>query len=107
MERVAQKLGTGKMSPSQVSRIASVLDAAVEDLQKRAFDGMRFPCLWLDATYVKCRAEGHVASVALVSAIAAADDGYRHVVGFDVVDAESRPSWLGFLRSLKERGVTA
>ncbi len=105
VERVAQKLGIDKMSPSQVSRIVSVLDASVEDLQKRTFEGMRFAYLWLDATYIKCRTEGHVASVALVSAIAAADDGYRYVVGFDCVDTESYPSWLGFLRSLKERGV--
>ncbi len=105
VERVARKLGIDKMSPSQVSRIASALDASVEDLQKRTFDGVRFAYLWLDATYIRCRTEGHVASVALVSAIAAADDGYRRVVGFDVVDAESYPSWLAFLRSLKERGV--
>lgn len=105
VERVAQKLGIDKMSPSQVSRIASALDASVEDLQTREFKEISFPYLWLDATYVKCRVDGHVASVALVSAIAAADDGYRYLVGFDVVDTESYPSWLGFLKSLKERGV--
>lgn len=105
VERVAQKLGIDKMSPSQVSRIASALDASVKDLRTRGFEEISFPYLWLDATYVKCRVEGHVASVALVCAIAAADDGYRYLVGFDVVDTESYPSWLGFLRSLKERGV--
>ena len=47
----------------------------------------------------------HVASTAVVTAIACDGDGNRYVVGFDVVDTESYESWLGFLRHLRERGV--
>ena len=100
VEKVARQLGIDKMSPSQVSRISRELDAGVEDLMERTFEEMIFPYMWLDATYIKCRVDGHVASVALVTAIAVTDDGYRTVVGFDCVDTESYPSWLSFLRSL-------
>ncbi len=93
------------MSPSQASRIASALDASAEDLQTRTFEDMGFPYLWLDATCAKCRVDGHVASVASVSAIAVADDGHGRLVGFDCAGAESCPSWPGFLKSLKARGA--
>ena len=59
----------------------------------------------LDATFVKCREGGHVASVAVVTAIACDERGMRHVPGFDVVDTESHDSWLGFLRGPRGRGV--
>ena len=35
----------------------------------RPLDGSPVPCVWLDATYVKCRREGRVASTAVVTAI--------------------------------------
>ncbi len=47
------------------------------------------PYIWLDATYVKCRRDGHVASTAIVTAIGCDSDGWRHVLGISVVDAES------------------
>ena len=103
---IVEALGAAELSKDQVSRICERLDAEVEDLNGRAFGpGERFPYLWLDATYVKCRRDGHVASTAVVTAIACDGDGNRYVVGFDVVDTESYDSWLSFLRGLRERGV--
>jgi putative transposase len=105
VEKVAHALGIDRMSASQVSRVCESLDEVVEDLQTRAFEGVRFPYLWLDATYMKCRDGGHVSSTALVTAIACGDDGYRRLVGLDAVDTESYLGWRGFLQSLRERGV--
>ena len=105
VEKVASAMGIDRMSASQVSRICESLDAIVEDLQTRAFSELRFPYLWLDATYLKCRDNGHVSSTALVTAIACGDDGYRRLVGLDAVDTESYLGWRGFLQSLRERGV--
>lgn len=105
VERVAHAMGIDRMSSSQVSRICESLDGVVEDLQTRAFEGIRFPYLWLDATYLKCRDNGHVSSTALVTAIACGDDGYRRLVGMEAIDTESYLGWIGFLRSLRERGV--
>lgn len=106
IEKVADNLEIGSLSPSRISRMVSELDEEVAALAERRFDGMAFPYLWLDATYINCRDEGHVQSLGLVTAIACAQDGSRRFVGFDVVDTESAASWKAFLRSLRRRGIT-
>ena len=63
------------------------------------------PCPWVDATYVKCRRGRRVASAAVVTAIGADEDGWRHVPGIGVVDTGSRDSWSGFLGKVKAGGV--
>ena len=63
------------------------------------------PYVWLDATYVKCRRGGRVASTAVVTAIGCDAGGWRRVLGVDVVDTESYDSWLAFLRAIRSRGA--
>lgn len=106
IEKAADALGFAGLSPSRVSRMTSDLDEEVAALNARCFEGAAFPYLWLDATYLRCRDEGHVRSRGVVTAIACGDDGSRRFVGFDVVDAESAASWKAFLRGLRKRGVT-
>lgn len=106
IEKAADALGFAGLSPSRVSRMTSDLDEEVAALNARRFEGAAFPYLWLDATYLRCRDEGHVRSRGVVTAIACGDDGSRRFVGFDVVDAESAASWKAFLRGLRKRGVT-
>ena len=67
--------------------------------------GLRTPCLWIDAAYVKRRREGRVASTAVVTAIGCDEDGWGHVPGFGAADTESCDSRLAFLRKVKARGV--
>ncbi len=105
IERVADDLGFSSLSPSRVSRMVSELDEEVAALNSERFDGMEFPYLWLDATYVRCRDEGHVQSKGVVTAIACASDGSRRFVGAEVVDTESAVAWKAFLRGLRRRGV--
>lgn len=105
VEKVARALGVDRMSASQVSRICESLDAAVADLRGRPLGGARFPYLWIDATYLKCRDGGHVSSCAVVTAIGAAGTGHRVLLGVDAADAEDYASWRAFLLSLRERGV--
>lgn len=105
IEKAADELGFGSISPSRVSRMTAELDEEVAALSGRRFEGVSFPYLWLDATYLNCRDEGHVQSKGLVTAIACGEDGSRRFVGFDVVDTESAPSWKAFLLDLRRRGV--
>lgn len=74
IERIAQRMGTGRLSSSQVNRICKRLDAEVAAPRAREFD-MAMPRFFLDATYVKCRREGRVQSAAKVTAIAVGADG--------------------------------
>lgn len=106
VKRVAQSMGIDRMSASQVSRMCSSLDDAVADLQERDLSGARFPYIWLDATYIKCRDAGRVQSTALVTAIGAGSDGYRRLLSLDAIDTESYDGWKSFLLSLRARGVS-
>lgn len=106
IEKAADALEFGSLSPSRVSRMAADLDEEVAAPNARRFDGVRFPYLWLDATYLSCRDEGHVQSKGVVTAIACGEDGSRRFVGFGVVDTESAASWKAFLRGLRRRGVS-
>lgn len=105
VQRVAEKMGVSRLSKDQVSAIASSLDADIEDLCGRPLGGSPVPYVWLDATYVKCRREGRVASTAVVTAIGCDAGGWRRVLGVDVVDTESYDSWLAFLRAIRSRGA--
>ncbi len=105
IEKAADALEFASLSPSRVSRMTADLDEEVAALNARRLDGMAFPYLWLDATYLNCRDEGHVQSKGVVTAIACGEDGSRRFVGFGVVDTESASSWKAFLRGLRKRGV--
>lgn len=105
VQRIASRMGIDRISKDQVSRIARDLDADVEELLARELGEARMPYLWLDATYVKCRRDGHVASTAVVTAIGCDEHGWRHVLGVSVVDTESYDSWLAFLKAIRSRGV--
>ncbi|MGN0287482.1 MAG: IS256 family transposase [Atopobiaceae bacterium] len=106
VQRIAEKLGVDRLSKDQAGAIAQSLDEGLEDLRTRPLGDSRMPYIWLDATYVKCRREGHVASTAVVTAIGCDSDGWRHMLGISVVDTESYDSWLAFLQKLRARGIT-
>ena len=105
VQRIAERMGIDRLSKDQVSSIARSLDADVEELLARPLGGLDMPYIWLDATYVKCRREGHVSSTAIVTAIGCDADGWRHILGLAVVDTESHASWKEFLERIRERGV--
>ena len=105
VQQVARRMGVDRLSKDQVSAIARSLDEDVEELLSRDLSGLRTPYVWLDATYVKCRRDGRVASTAVVTAIGCDERGWRRVLGVSVVDAESYDSWLAFLRGVRARGV--
>ena len=106
VQRIAEKMGIERLGRDRVSAIAATLDAEVADLAEGPLDARAIPYIWLDATYVKCRRGGRVASTAVVTAIGCDESGWRRVLGVSVVDTESYESWLGFLRKLRDRGAT-
>lgn len=105
MQGIAEKMGIERLGRDRVSAIAATLDAEVADLAEGPLDARAIPYIWLDATYVKCRRGGRVASTAVVTAIGCDESSWRRVLGVSVVDTESYESWLGFLRKLRDRGA--
>jgi transposase-like protein len=105
VDDLVKALGLEGISKSQVSRICAELDAEVERFRSRPLRDA-YPYLWLDATFVKVRADGRVGSQAVVVAVGVTASGGREVLGVDIGPSEDGAFWLGFLRSLVARGLT-
>lgn len=105
VDDLVKALGIEGVSKSQVSRICAELDAEVERFRSRPLRGA-YPYVWLDATFVKVRADGRVGSQAVVVAVGVTASGVREVLGVDVGPSEDGAFWLGFLRSLVARGLS-
>ena len=96
------------ISKSEVSRICAALDERVGAFRNRTLGHTSFPYVYLDATYVHVRddALGQVVSRAVVIATGITAQGGREILGVDIGDSEDATFWTGFLRSLKQRGLT-
>ena len=105
VDELVQALGLAGSSKSQVSRLCRELDTEVERFRTRRLEGA-YPYVWLDATFVKVRQDGRVASMAVVIAIGVAANGQREVLGLDVGPSEDGVFWLQFLRGLVARGLS-
>jgi putative transposase len=94
------------ISKSEVSRICAGLDEQVEAFRSRPLYHAAFPYVFLDATYLHVRRSGQVTSMAVVVATGVTAVGGREVLGCDVGDSEDEVFWRGFLRTLKQRGLS-
>lgn len=94
------------ISKSEVSRICAELDTQLAAFRTRPLDHVRFPYMYLDATYCKARVEHQIVSRAVVIATGITEDGGREVLGVMVGDSETELFWTVFLRHLRERGLT-
>ncbi len=106
VDDIVRTLGIEGISKSQVSRLAKSLDGVVEAFRSRPLDAGPYTYVWLDALTQKVREGGRIVNVACVIATAVNADGYREVLGVDVITTEDGAGWLAFLRSLVARGLT-
>jgi putative transposase len=105
VDELVKALGMTGISKSRVSELCEELDEEVERFRNRPLEGS-YPYVWVDATYVKGRQDGHVTSTAVVIAVGVrAQSGEREVLGFDVGPSEDGAFWTSFLRSLMARGL--
>jgi putative transposase len=106
VDELVKALGMTGISKSRVSKLYEELDEEVERFRGRPLEGS-YPYVWVDATYVKARQDGRVASTAVVIAVGVkAQTGEREVLGFDVGPSEDGAFWTSFLRSLVARGLS-
>jgi len=88
VDELVKALGMGGISKSRVSELCEELDGEVARFRNRPLEGS-YPYVWVDATYVKARQDGRVASVAVVIAVGVkAQTGEREVLGMDVGPSE-------------------
>jgi putative transposase len=104
VDRLVEQLGISGMTKDRVSALCRALDGQVTAFRSRPLAGS-YPYLWLDAKVVKVRDRGHVYPKALVIAYGVHHSGRREVIGLDIGETETETFWIGFLRSLRERGL--
>ncbi|MCP1169854.1 IS256 family transposase [Limimaricola litoreus] len=107
VDNLVKAMGAGGMSKSQVSRLCAEIDDRVNAFLDRPLEG-NWPYLWLDATYLKVRDGGRIVSRAVIVAFAGSpvnEDGKREVLGVATGLSEAETFWIGFLRSLADRGL--
>ena len=106
MERIAQKMGIGRLSKDQVSAMCRSLDAGVAEPASRDLGEVgSATCSWTPRTS-SAGGDGRVQSTAVVTAIGVGSDGVRRMLGVAAIDTEAHAGWLGFLRGLRERGLS-
>lgn len=105
VDAIVQQMGIEGISKSQVSELAASLDAQVEAFRHRRLDHEGYPYVWLDAMYVKSREDGRIANVAVIVATGVNAQGYREILGMDVITTEDGAGWTAFLRGLVARGL--
>lgn len=105
VEDLVKAMGVASCSKSEVSRLCQALDEQVDAFRNRPLT-LRYPYVWLDATFKKVRIDGSVVSNAVVVAYGVTEDGFREVLGVAVGGAECEAFWLEFLRSLVARGLS-
>jgi transposase-like protein len=106
VEKLAEQLGVRQLSKSQVSEMATHLDAQVEAFRNRPLDSGHYTFVWLDALVIKVREQGRTVNVHALVAVGVNADGGREVLGLDVASDEDGAGWLAFLRSLTARGLS-
>src|SRR5829696_2310754 len=106
VERLVEQLGITALSKSQVSEMATHLDAQVDAFRNRPLDAAHYTFVWLDALVVKVREHGRTVNVHTLVAVGVNADGQREVLGLDVASDEDGAGWLAFLRSLTARGLS-
>ncbi len=106
VEGLIATLGISGISKSQVSELARSLDEEVAAFRSRPLDGAPYTYLWLDALALRVREGGRIAQPAAVIATAVNADGYREILGLDLVTSEDGAGWTAFLRDLVARGLS-
>src|SRR5690349_14610287 len=104
VDQLVESLGL-RISKSEVSRIAQLLDEQVEAFRQRPLEG-RYPYVFVDGKVEKVRDGGRVVHKCVVIAHGVHETGRREIIGLDVGEAETEAFWREFLRSLVARGLT-
>ena len=91
------------LSAGTVARLKQKWQGEFIAWKTRSLKGLQVVYLWVDGIYVKAGLEKEKAAVLTV--IAGLSDGRKVILHLGSGYRESKESWLGVLRELKERGI--
>lgn len=97
-------LGDGApLSPSSIERLRSQWQREFDEWSSRRLEDRELVYVWADGIYVKAGLEKEKAALLVV--IGAMKDGTKEVLTVVPGFRESKESWLGVLRDLRDRGL--
>jgi putative transposase len=105
VEDITEALWGTRVSPSTVSDLNKKIYETIDTWRNRPIEGDH-PYVFLDGIVMKRTWAGEVRNVSLLVAIAVNAQGYREILGICEGAKEDRAGWSGFLKHLKERGLT-
>jgi len=105
VEDITEALWGTKVSAGTVSKLNQKVYGHIDTWRNRPLQG-KYPYVYLDGIYLKRNWGGEYENVAILVAMAVNEDGYREVIGASEGMKEDKSSWLEFIKSLKERGLS-
>lgn len=105
VEDITEALWGTKVSPGTVSNLNQKIYKRIEEWRNRPIKG-QFPYVYLDGIVLKRTWGGEVRNVSVLVAIGVTARGYRKILGVAEGAKEDKAGWSGFLRHLKERGLS-
>lgn len=105
VEDITEALWGTKVSPGTISELNKKAYSHIEAWRNRPLSGT-YPYVYLDGIFLKRCWGGEVENVSILVAIAVDNEGFREIIGASEGGREDKASWLEFLRSLKERGLS-
>jgi len=105
VEDITEALWGTRVSSGAVSRLNQKIYKHIEAWRNREITG-EFPYVYLDGVILKRSWAGEVRKVSVLIAIGVASDGFRQILGVAEGEKEDLEGWRGFLRHLKDRGLS-
>jgi transposase-like protein len=105
VEDITEALWGTKVSPSTISELNKKVYTHIEAWRNRPIEG-EYPYVYLDGIVLKRSWAGEVRNVSVLVAIGVGADGYRKVLGITEGHKEDKAGWSGFLKHLKDRGLS-
>jgi transposase-like protein len=105
VEDITEALWGTRVSSGTVSKLNQKVYKHIERWRTAPLEG-RFPYVYLDGLILKRSWGGEVKNVSVLAAIGVDSEGYRRVLGVVEGHKEDKAGWYGFLKSLKERGLS-
>jgi len=105
VEDITEALWGSRVSPSTVSNLNRKVYERIEKWINEPIEG-NFVYVFLDGIWLKRCWAGEVKNVSILVAIGVDEQGYRQVLGIKEGAKEDKDSWIGFMRYLKERGLS-
>lgn len=105
VEDITEALWGTRVSSGTVSRLNQRIYRHIEAWRNREIVG-EFPYVYLDGVVLKRSWAGEVRNISVLIAIGVGTDGFRQILGVAEGEKEDLEGWRGFLRHLKERGLS-